>query len=438
MRDFLRRGERGQAIWWILLIFPLFLIGAAITIDASIWYGHRRVYQKTADASALAGAQELLSRTNSADMTARATLNAEEWMTRNNRPPAEFEPGYPEVVNDCWWGIPSFDGLPDGVIVDVSKEAPLLFIRAFGVSPFDIGAHARVCLGSPQEAKGMLPFGIPIDVSECFDEDGGPLFGSPCDIAIRVPEGESGEAQYLTLWDSDSEDPALWSRRCSDANAQISKDDYVAQVTRGARTWCRVAHSDETCPAEPAPDDTGYCVYSKTGNRAKWALEGLQNRLLNEGDSDPPHNCDAQYASNPAWQSYPYEEPGTVGEGIDQWWEALEPTAGGDWPPEPTGDVTFVRRDCTAPRLVTLILIDQYEPQGNPPYPIRGFAAFFIEGCHDEDAVFDAYCRTKQADGPLSNTGHLYMEGTFINYVDIGGPGGPATPYGRMQLYLVE
>jgi hypothetical protein len=26
----------------------------------------------------------------------------------------------------------------------------------------------------------------------------------------------------------------------------------------------------------------------------------------------------------------------------------------------------------------------------------------------------------------------------FINYVDIGGPGGPATPYGRMQLYMVE
>jgi len=158
---FLRRGERGQAIWWMLLIFPLFLIAAAITIDASIWLGHRRVYQKTADASALAGAQELLSRTNTLDMTDRAKSAAQDWWGRNNTPPADLVNDTPKVLDDCWGtGYGSFDGLPDGIEVDVSKESPRLFMKAFGVTPFQIGAHAKVCVGSPQEAESFLPFGV--------------------------------------------------------------------------------------------------------------------------------------------------------------------------------------------------------------------------------------------------------------------------------------
>ena len=144
VRRFLCGGERGQAFWWILLIFPLFLIAAAITIDASIWLGHRREYQKTSDASALAGAQELLTRTSIGDMKNRAEAASRTWMTRNNRPPAEFVNETPDVVSDCW-GVPSFDDLPDGVIVDVSKEAPLLIMRAFGVTPFDIQNGIQDC-----------------------------------------------------------------------------------------------------------------------------------------------------------------------------------------------------------------------------------------------------------------------------------------------------
>jgi hypothetical protein len=428
----LRGGERGQAFWWMLAIFPLFLIAAAITVDASIWLGHRRVYQKTADASALAGAQELLSRTSAADMTSRATEAADQWMARNNRPPAEFANGTPEVVSDCW-GMPSFDGLPDGVIVDVSKEAPLLFMRAFGVTPFDIGAHAKVCVGSPQQAKGLLPFGVPAQASpNCFDEEGFPLFTGVCDISIRVPAGESGEAQYLRLYDSNSVDPADWSRECSAKHVGDDRDQYIQQIIRGARTWCAVAPPAADCPPAVQPE-VGYCVDSLPGNRAGWLMDGMPARLTLEGQADPPYNCDALYDGD-----YPFELPGTTHDGIDQWWEAVQPAAGYEWPPEPTEDVTFVRRDCTAPRLVTLVLIKKYAEQGQGPYPIIGFAGFFIKECYDDEGNTDIYCRDRQHDGPLSNQGHVYMKGYFMNYVDLGGPGGPATPYGRMQLYMVE
>ena len=216
MRKLLGGGERGQAIWWMLLIFPLFLIGAAITVDASIWLGHRRAYQNTSDASAFAGAQELLSRTDTADMTARATDKAGEWKDLNNRPPSDLVNGTPEVVSDCW-GVPSFDGKPDGVIVDVSQDSPLLMMRSLKIlgaeiTPFPIGAHAKVCVGTPLAAEGILPFGIPVNTSDCFTADGTPLFGSTCEIAVRVPAGGSGEAQYLKLYDD-------WSRLCSDTDA---------------------------------------------------------------------------------------------------------------------------------------------------------------------------------------------------------------------------
>jgi hypothetical protein len=424
----LRGGERGQAIWWILLIFPLFLIGAAITIDASVWLGHRREYQKTSDASALAGGQELLTRTDSSDMTGRATTASDEWMSRNNRPPADFVNDTPDVVSDCW-GVPSFDGLPDGVIVDVSKEAPLLIMKAFGITPFNIGAHAKVCVGSPQEAKGMLPFGIPVNTSDCFSPGGVPLFGQRCEVSVRVPAGESGEAQYLKLYDD-------WSRLCSDTNARISQGDFIGQVARGARTWCRVATSSETCPDAPGPDETGHCARSEPGNRADWTIEGLQCRVLGAvsvstycTDIPGEGECDALYGD---------------GDGIDQWSEALY-ALGPDPNPPPGPHVTYVKRDCTAPRLVTVILLDDYLDPGNPERPIRGFAGFFIEGCRDDDGVFNPWCITENEEkyypgrGPyLSNSGHLWVVGMFINYVDIGGPGGPATPYGRMQLYMVE
>ena len=438
------RRERGQTIFFMLLIIPLFAIGAAIVIDSSVWYLHRRAHQNTADASALAGAQELLTRTTFDDMRTRATQIANDWRVANDNPPADFANGTPQVVKNCW-GVDSYDKLPDGVIVDVSKDAPLLFMRAFQVAGFNIGAHAKVCVGSPQEADSFLPLGVPILDSRCFDK-GVPLFGEECNIALRPAASNSGEAQYLRLYDTGTNDPATWSRLCSDSNANTSNQDLEKQFARGARTWCAVAPAGSSCPPSSQPD-VGYCMVSDTGNRAKWAMNGIQTRLGSEGP------CNSQYGP----------DFGTSGNGIDDWWEALcaeDVGCGADLLNiEPGPDATFVKRDCSSdgsglasPRIVNIILLDQFPAGGNcsgqNPCAIRGFAGFFIEGCYDDanengqrDAgePFDAKCREKQNGGPLDiNNGHIYIVGMFINYVDIGGPGGPATPYGRMALYLVE
>ena len=440
------KAERGQVIWWMLLIIPLFAIGAAIVVDSSVWYLHRRGHQNTADASALAGAQELLVRTTTGQMTSDALQAADDWKTYNERPPADFANDTPEVVDNCW-GVTSYDGKPDGVIVDVSKDAPLLFMRAFQVAGFSIGAHAKVCVGSPQLADTFLPLGMPVLDSRCFD-NGVPLFGQECNVALRPSAGNSGEAQYLRLYDDGdpNSNPADWSRLCSDSNANTSNQDLENQFARGAHTWCAVAPPGSSCPPSSQPD-VGYCMVSDAGNRAKWAMNGIQTRLASEGP------CNSEYGP----------DFGTSGNGIDDWWEALCAEGVGCGTDllnvQPGPDVTFVKRDCSSdgsalssPRVVNIILLDQFPAGGNcsgqNPCAISGFAGFFIEGCYDDanengqrDAgePFDAKCREKQNGGPLDiNNGHIYILGMFINYVDIGGPGGPATPYGRMQLYLVE
>jgi hypothetical protein len=38
----------------------------------------------------------------------------------------------------------------------------------------------------------------------------------------------------------------------------------------------------------------------------------------------------------------------------------------------------------------------------------------------------------------LKNTGQLYLEGMFINYVEVAARGGPLNKFGIMGLFLVE
>jgi hypothetical protein len=115
----------------------------------------------------------------------------------------------------------------------------------------------------------------------------------------------------------------------------------------------------------------------------------------------------------------------------------------------PGPNVTFLPLDCPAARLVTLVLIPQLEAGGQcSGCPIQGFAAFYIQGCRDEDGKFNSRCVVRNCgnDCPpnvpgeqvLKNTGQLYLEGMFINYVEVAARGGPLNKFGIMGLFLVE
>lgn len=383
----LRSGERGQAIWWVLLMVPLFAVGGAIVIDSSIWYGHRRAYQNTADAAALAGAQELIDRTDSAAaMSASASAKADEWRVLNEHPPVDFESGFPEVVNDCW-GPTSYDLKPDGVAVGVSKDAPLLFMKtvAQGLG-IEIGGYAKACVGSLAGVSGLRPWALPRYTSPCFENVGGtyvPLFGETCVLRDDTPPN----TQAIDLGRSPQDE-------CGDGHGA---NDYRNNIVEGSPAWCSV----------------GDTVFTEPGLMTGPTLRrGMQDLLSSEGASD---GCDARFGN---------------GDHIDQFGETVTPP---DATPSP--DTVYSLRDCTTPRLVHVAIVDTIPSGGSKPVTIRGFATFFIEGCQRLNNQGNP---TGPVD-PKCNVGNSFqILGTFVQLLELEGTGGPLDPFGVRVISLIE
>jgi hypothetical protein len=429
-------GEKaGQILVLFLLVMTIVFVAGVIGVDAALWHSQRRTAQKDADAAAFAGGLELFVRTDAADITTRATAATYEWGERNGIDAPIFTNSTPQVITGCWGSEP-FDGKPDGVMVDLSGKGAGLFSTIWSLATPDVGAHAKVCIGSPPDATGMLPFGIPIDTSPCFDADGRPQFGEECDVEVRAPDGSSGETGTLRLFNNGS-------LECSASNVGDTINTFRDETAFGADTTCAVAPAgSDPAACQILWDGIGTCIWSSTGNLAKAMIEGLQTRLALEGQTGAPYNCD---------YLYPDSFFGGVNDSVDQWWEALTPVGVDIHTIVPGPDVFFKKRDCTSPRVVTIVLLDQFEEKGQGPYLIRGFASFFIQGCYHFDdktdtiVAFNQRCVTKNATVPnptgepeLNDTGHIFLQGMFINYVDIGRRGGALTEFGRVSLFLVE
>lgn len=446
LRRKLHREERGQMLILFMVGTMVFLAVAVIGIDVTLWHSQRRTAQKDSDAVALAGGQELLNRTTALDITSRAQASAQTWATRNGIDSSYFTNSTPNVISSCF-GSPPFDGKPDGLSVDLSKQGTTLFAQIWDVVAPDVGAHAKVCVGSPPDAEGILPFGISVVTSQCFLPDGTPKFGSTCDVEVRAPDGQSGETGTLKLYNDGS-------LNCSASNVGQTNTTLEAQVADGANTTCAIAPANANAASCQIfnVDNIGSCVWSDTGNRANTVVDGLQLRLSHEGKTAAPNNCDDRYPDS-------FFGAGNVKDKVDQWWEALFPVGRDIHNVTPGPSVFFEKRDCAAPRLVTLILIDQFAALGQGPYLIKGFAGFFITGCRDDgadgisgtaDDVFNSRCVTGNCkinrvtcpnpknEPTLQDTGHLKLEGMFINYIDVGKRGGALTKFGRVQLFLVE
>jgi hypothetical protein len=450
-------------------ITVVFFAIAAIAVDGSLWQSQRRTAQKDADASAFAAGYDLLHRqypaspTTAANIQSAAQASALQWVTRNGLDSSYFTNGSPVVplttsASGCFGAGPYDAPNPDSVTVDVQKQGTSFFTSIFGLFGANVGAHAKVCVGSPADASGLLPFAIQILGSPCFDNSSPPkpLFGQTCKVEVRPPQGQSGETGVLKLYNDGS-------TLCSASNVGQTNQTLEQNVANGANTTCEVAPttaSASQCPMLNLPDaGIGKCVWSDTGNAAGTVLQGLQDRLAKEGQSTPPYNCDALFpdtwfnTNNVNPPNGPQNGPPNYNnDHVDQWWEALNVVDGDDHNVVPGPSVTFNKRSCTSPRIVTLVLIDQFAAQGQGPYPIRGFAAFYINGCSDSNGVFNSRCvtgncRIGQGNNPcpnpkneptLQNNGQVMMDGIFINYVDVGSHGGPLNQFGRIQLFLVE
>jgi hypothetical protein len=422
----------------MLLVFALIIVPISagvgvVAVDAAMWQSERRGAQKDADLASLAGAYELLDANSdqAAIQSAAKTAVARNAADNDEADNASIiDPPGIKVDNTCF----NSDVL-DSVTVNIDHDSRTFFADFFGVNVApNIGAHARACMGSPIEGHGLLPLGVQVTGpnTDCFEPDanGGPeipVFGQYCQLAFAGSDLASGEGGFLKLFNDGSSS-------CSDSNTGGGNTLQDEIAAGGAATTCYVAPPGSNCSTVPAGwpygNTVNYCVWPKTQTfnnptqDAFWCLiRGSKGHIppgevpTNKCPASQPKegDCDAKF--------------GTDANDYDDWMEVVE-AVNGDPTPDP-GTTTFARRDCKSPRLVDLVIVEQFDVKGNEPRKIVAFASFYIQSCIVDGTEF----RDCNVGGGQIGQAALY--GFFMNILDIGTIGA-INDYGQRAISLWE
>jgi hypothetical protein len=154
-----RPREQGQVLVLALIFIVVVLLGmAALVIDVGYAYYAHRSLQSSADASALAGAQELPD-------AARAQTVANDYgghdggkNSHNNIPGVTTN-----VTTKCIPSIPGCDPVNAVVVTERAARVPTIFAKLLGIDHFDIKVKATAC--SPCGTK-------PVDIMLVLDRTG--------------------------------------------------------------------------------------------------------------------------------------------------------------------------------------------------------------------------------------------------------------------------
>jgi hypothetical protein len=137
------RSDRGQAAV-LTVIFLVALLGAvAMVLDVGSWFRAQRSTQSTADASALAAAHEL------PESPGGANALASEYLGKNGGGTAVVTFSSKLLANDT-------------VTVKVTRSAPGVFSKLFGINSVNVHARASARAGNPDEARYAAPIGVDI------------------------------------------------------------------------------------------------------------------------------------------------------------------------------------------------------------------------------------------------------------------------------------
>jgi hypothetical protein len=390
------RDERGQALILTVGLFTVVFVAGVIAVDVGLWWAERRDSQTDADAAVLAGGQNLPEDPSGANDATEA------WAMRNNVDLSEIV-GI-TVDNSCFSDDPLDDpAIVDSVAIDVQRnDNPIVFGEVFGFTAPTIGAHAKACVGSLRDYQGLRPWAVSQFHSDCFEWTGSgvkangdfaPLFGQDCVIRFESPSSQVGSIRL-------GDDPG---DECNERGGGASK--YVENILEGSAAVCTVG--------EPVDTEPGLIVGP--------TFKALVKLLSGEGE------CDAKYG--PLLGTF---------NGIDDFSEAMA-SVDGDPSPAPSPDVTYVRRDCTSPRDVTIVIIDEFsKPTGFETAIMRGFAGFWIWGCEELDKDGNIVDWRPKCDIEGSARSSSQIRGVFINIRETQGNVQPLDPFGTRRIVLVE
>jgi len=177
------RRETGQAAVMTLLFLTVLLGMAAAVLDVGSWYRGQRQAQSTADAAALAAAQDLPQDTRAAQKSAI------DYAKKNDGGVLASD-----VTFASDWG-------PDDTVrVKVNRVEPSFFAKLFGIDSVTVHAKASARSAGPAEAK----WAAPIVVRNTHPELAGP--GCPCfDVPTTITLGPTGAPGAFSLLNLDKD-----------------------------------------------------------------------------------------------------------------------------------------------------------------------------------------------------------------------------------------
>jgi Flp pilus assembly protein TadG len=156
----LRKNERGQAIVLMVLSLAVLMGMSALVLDAGAWFRTDRRLQATADAAALAGAQQLPN-------AGAAKTMAMDYANNNGGD-----------VKGADIQVTSMFNTNDTISVKAAKNQPGFFSRVLGVDSADIASTAKARMDSPLKARYVAPMVVSCDhplIKNC-DGKGKPKF----------------------------------------------------------------------------------------------------------------------------------------------------------------------------------------------------------------------------------------------------------------------
>lgn len=196
-------NECGQSMVLTLVFVTVLIAIAGAVIDVGSWYQNHREMQATADASALAGAQELpLSAGN-------AIAQALEYSRRNQG----------GVTGDDI-EITSTLTPNDTIKVTARTQAPGVFTKLMGLDSVNVRATAKARVGGLDSAKWAAPIGVDYLHDDLHCSPGPPLSCNPeFNKATEITFDKSGPGAFRLLNIDSShggtgpQDIAEWIRR---------------------------------------------------------------------------------------------------------------------------------------------------------------------------------------------------------------------------------
>ena len=234
---FVRKRDDGQAVVLMVLALAVLLGMCAMVLDVGSWFRTQRRLQGTADAAALAGAQQLPDNPSAAQTMALSYAN----QNGGNVLGSDITVGTLYQAND---------------IIDVTakKTDSGFFSSVLGIVNADISATARARVGPPAQAQYVAPMVVYCDHPLIHNCNGGnvPTFsqpthmdldkmGAPGAFGMLDLSNSGGNAGSSTLgsWILNGYDQYLpLGQYDSDPGAKFSSRTCRTPSTRGSAPFC--------------------------------------------------------------------------------------------------------------------------------------------------------------------------------------------------------